>query len=390
MPGIGLGISPCLKRGKNHSPVVYGQVFADDFNSSNWTEEGTGATITYNANNIQYNRATGSFESLIRYNQWTFQTENFTIRAVVTVSVSANDVLFGIGVRGVSTFSSKPSFSCALWTSNDSYKGYHEIYCNDPSSGVPVADSGAGRLTLSNGDQVECLITFNEDTITFTTNNLTQGGTMTTTYTNSTGLVDPGAVGTIYPNVSQVCMWNYKGNYTLNSIKLTDNEYKYGWLTIFGDSKSEGYYVSTFANRFADQIASTRNKIVQVSSGSGNVTQDLLNALPETLAKRPENVIIFIGRNDLAYSVPSGTWQANYASIVSQLQGAGITVWHQLPVSETPINQSALSTWISSTYASRVIPEPSGWTIGTDCSADTIHFSVAGSNKIRDNILTYL
>ena len=42
----------------------------------------------------------------------------------------------------------------------------------------------------------------------------------------------------------------------------------------------------------------------------------------------PKKVLLSIGCNDVRNSIAAGTYEANYASIVSQLVAAGIDVYH--------------------------------------------------------------
>jgi len=167
------------------------------------------------------------------------------------------------------------------------------------------------------------------------------------------------------------------------------NNYKNINLLTIGDSKTEGYYCDDFANRFSDLWASNNpTKKIQVSAGSGNVTQDILNNMTEILLQNPRKVILFIGRNDLANSVPQSTWEANYQSIVSQLEAAGVQVWHQLPTPETVFNQSDLTTFINGNYIN-ILAVPGTWNAATDNVADGVHPNIAGNLKIYNKQSTY-
>lgn len=372
------------------NPVVVGQIFANDYASAGWTSAGASTTWTFNSNNITSVGTAGAITNYIRYNKWTLQSERFTIKALVTIdSVGAADKWFGVGLAGVSTSSSATNFQCAYWAEAGANNGLTTIY---NWNGTQVATSGAARITSVVGDQIEYTVTFEYNTITFSVRNMAAPNTVQTiSWTNSTAFVYPGGVTTLLPNINQVAFNNFYGSYTVNTFNYTDNEYKNNYLVVIGDSKSEGYYVDTFANRFSNLIGWKTSGIVQVAAGSGNVTQDIVNGLNEILIKKPKYAMMVIGRNDIANGVAAGTWQANYLNIATQLERAGTKVYHQLPLTEAVLDQSALATYISATFPStRVIPVPSGWNVSTDVNADGVHLSIQGADKVYLNALNYI
>jgi len=388
MPGLGLGIGLNRVRGGNPSPSIIGTVFEDDFTEANWTEAGASTAWTYNAGSIDTVGTSGALTSFARYNQWTFQTERFTITGRVTVNSStASDKFLAIGIAGVSTFSQLTNFQCALWAESGANKGKTEIYYY----GTMVEDSGVSRLSYSVGDVIEYEIDFLDDVITFSARNITvPAGTQTITHTIVDSFIFPPADPdqSNLPNINQLAIYNYYGDYTITQIKFEDNQYKNNWLTVVGDSKSEGYYCEVLENRFTNLLGWRTGQICQVAAGSGNVTQDILNALPEILLQSPQYVIINLGSNDLRNSVLQVNWEANYASITSQLESAGIEVWHMRPTPETVLNLTALDTYINTTYTN-VIDVPSTWNNTVDLNGDGVHLTVSGNYKLFQDILTY-
>lgn len=382
------------------SPVEIGTIIDSDnaadlvFNSGSWTQEGANITPTFSSNSIQLENTVGSYADLIRYNLWYTQLEEFKVKCIVTVNdVSANAIYFGIGLAGVSTFSSKMAVRGALWSSGDANNGLMQLYYGySNGTAAALADSGASRLTLIQGDSIEMEVEQSGLTITFTCRNLTTpAGDLVVTWTNTNALVYPGTAGTQLLNIEQISLWNYKGDYTVIDLKYISTEHQNIAGMLVGDSKSEGYYVDALSNRISNILEVDTGTYFQVSAGSGNVTQDVLNSIEEAILINPTKLVLCIGRNDLANLVPSGTWQANYASIVSQYQAAGIDVYHQLPLPETSLDQSALTTYINATYpAGKIISVPSGWNTGTDLVADGIHLSIAGALKVANNIFPYL
>lgn len=370
--------------------IRVGKIIDNDYLSDNWTSVGGATTWTYNSNSIGSIGTAGAFTNYIRYNKWYLQSERFTIKALVTInSIGVNDRFLGVGLAGASVFSAATNFQCAYYAQSGANQGLTTIYNYD---GTQVATSGAARLTANVGDQIEYTVTFEFNVVTFSVRNMINPNTyQTISWTNSLALVYPGAASKLLPNINQIAFLNYYGDYTINDYSYTDNEYKNNYLVVIGDSKSEGYYADTFANRYANLIAWKTSGVVQVAAGSGNVTQDILNGINEILIKKPKYAVMCIGRNDIANGVAAGTWQYNYATIYTKLEASGIKVYHQLPLTETTLDQSALTTYINNTYSSnRIIPVPQGWNTSTDVNADGIHLSIQGNDKVYQNILNYI
>jgi hypothetical protein len=123
-------------------------------------------------------------------------------------------------------------------------------------------------------------------------------------------------------------------------------------------------------------------------SGAGDTTADVLLRIPEILALQPRYVILNIARNDVANSVASATYNANYDSIASQLSAAGITVYHLLPIYETTADQTTLNTHVTSTYAA-AYQINSGLSSYSAASvlADNIHPNATGHQYVYEAIL---
>ena len=132
-------------------------------------------------------------------------------------------------------------------------------------------------------------------------------------------------------------------------------------------------------------------------AGNDEQTADILTAIPEIIARAPKYVILMIGGNDIRYSVAAGTYEANIASIVSQLQAAGITVYlSTYPVENSGVNMTTLNAWIAATYPSNYIDVNNGFSqTGSGVPAswlygDTIHPTQLFHNYIAQTISTRL
>ena len=387
-------ISPMFRRGGG-SPVQIGTIFENNFSAADWTEAGTGSTWTYNPSYIDtVNSTPGSYSSLIRYNAWPTQLEHFSITSTVTVNTisASNYFSFAIGLAGISEDGPIVTVKGLIYAGDSVYKGFMQIvYGLGNNNSDVVSDIGVSRVPLNAGDVLEMTLSQDFLLTTFSCRNVTQGSiTYSCTFNNSAALSLPFTANRQTLNVNEVSFFNIEGDYRINSYSYSTTEYKNIFGLLVGDSKSEGYFVDSDANRISTLVDAGVTNYFSLAAGGGNVTQDILNNIDEIILKNPTNAVLFIGRNDLGVT-PEVTWKANYASIVSQLQAAGINVWHQLPTPEAVLDQSVLTTYINSTYpANRIISVPAGWVVGTDVSSDGIHLTIAGALKVANNILTYL
>lgn len=387
------------RRGTILKPAVLsveeiGEIFSNNFNSSVWTELGTGTTWTYNTNSITAINNVGTFDSFIRYNNYYSQSESYTIRTRITVNTTPNDFNWiAVGCAGVPQFDDKMAVKCLIYSGNNAFKGYMQItYGRFYDDTTVVADIGAGRVPINAGDVLEIGYTQSVLTTTFTCRNITQASIdYTISWTNSNAISLPYNQDIQMLKISQVGFWCYKGNFTINEYSFINNEYKNIPKLIIGDSKVKGYFVNLIGNRVSNLIAVSEGSVCQISASGGGVTQDIVNCLPEILTQNSSIVVMVIGRNDVADSVPPATWQANYLNIVNQLQLIGVDVYHQLPLPEAVLDQSALTNWINLTFpANKIIPIPTGWSLATDVTSDGVHLTPAGALKVKNNILLYI
>jgi len=101
-------------------------------------------------------------------------------------------------------------------------------------------------------------------------------------------------------------------------------------LVCFGDSITAGYGIES-GNTYPEdlqQILDAQGYPYRVlnSGVSGNTTKDGLDRLPRVLAHKPAIVVVEFGGNDALRGLPLEQTQANLASIITQLQDAGVAV----------------------------------------------------------------
>jgi lysophospholipase L1-like esterase len=154
-------------------------------------------------------------------------------------------------------------------------------------------------------------------------------------------------------------------------------------IVVIGDSKTAGSNMSYTS--YADLIAATGRRVANFS-GTGDRTVEAVQTKANYVTTGATHAIMCVGRNDLASGVSSGTWQANYASIVTDLKAAGMTVIH-LVIPETVQSQTTLTSWITSTYPSDTKQYLASWVNATHLGADGIHPNLVGQQFIADTLV---
>ncbi len=155
----------------------------------------------------------------------------------------------------------------------------------------------------------------------------------------------------VTPNRGKFAIYNFGGTQLVNSLTVSSQAPIGADLMIVGDSKTVPYFAGVYTNGFGVIMQSYMRTTIDGNRlwGDGGCSS---SSLPEIISLKPKSVILNIGRNDIVIgSIPFATYSANYASIVTQLQTAGIVVYHLLPLYEPAgVNQTPLTNFINSTY----------------------------------------
>jgi len=126
-------------------------------------------------------------------------------------------------------------------------------------------------------------------------------------------------------NVGQFAIYQFGGVGTeVSQWDVSSSENENAQIAFVGDSNTYGLFAVTNSGRWAEQAATNRTFIVH--AGTADRTQDVIQRLPEIIALRPKSVMLSIGINDLRNSIAIGTIQTNINTIITTLEGAGITV----------------------------------------------------------------
>lgn len=303
---------------------------------------------------------------------------------IQTIDATSNGV--GLGIRSILGGSGGSGIACNLDMSSGAGRGKVFMYKIVNDTGSVIASSGSA-LTITAGDRIKLIFERNGVVFTVRASNLT---TKTLEISASYNYTVAYPVAATLPNSGTFSIFNFStAQQNVNSFSVFSSEFKKADVAIIGDSKTQGYYAGSYANRFGALLGS---KILTVTLGNGNdQTDTVADRLSEVILLEPKKAILNIGSNDLRNGVSSGTWQANYNAIVSDLEAEGIEVYHILPQYEVSLDQSALATFINTTFdADRIIDPKSEEYNGTASNilaADNIHPNAFLNQKIYEAIL---
>jgi len=386
-------ISPMFRRGGGATPTPFATIIDNDFNSGNFTTVGA-ASPTYNSGtSITISGSGGDLNDYIRYNNWVTSRDNLSTTLRFTVD-TYNGTSYGLGfkIKSINAFGQVFSFNCILITSNNAERGKIYLYGGN-SAGSESANaqiSGAG-FAINLNDYLELNITQNDCGYVVTGYNLTQDPTRSggSSLTYNFPLTYP-FNSSIYHNTGRFGIVGFGGTQTLDYWTVTTAEYYNSDLLVVGDSKTIGFGCTSVNDRYGHLFESNNpGKYVTTNGGGSDTTAEILASLDELKSYRARYAILNIGRNDIENAVAAGTWQANYSAIVAGLVSVGTEVWHQLPLTETVLDQSALATWINANYTN-IISVPATWNAATDNVADGIHPNTGGHLKIYNNAATFI
>jgi len=379
-------------RDNNKTPFnVYGNVMSNDFTSGNYTSVG-GATFTFGSGKITVSGGTGTLTKYLTYDQYISAAENFSCRMRYKIlNTGATDYGLGIGVHSVNVVQQANAY--AYYSQVGTASDTPQIYLTKSGGDATVVVGGTGLVPYSVNDIMEVALQRRDDQYTFFVKNVTTNTARTSVNYISNIYTYPQLSSTgELNNRFKLALYAFGGSQEVQGIWLDIYSLKGADLAVIGDSKTQGYYNGEMQDTLCVTLSYDVDNVVNLS-GVADRTVEAVLCNQEVTNLAPKNVLMWIGCNDLRNSVPSATWQANYASIVSNAQAAGATVWHVLSPPEDVLDVTPLNTWINATYpASRIIDAYTPFLdqdnrLLAQYSSDGIHLSGLGIIKLKQLIL---
>ncbi len=306
---------------------------------------------------------------------WTMQM-NFTVG-----SPGATTYGLGIGIRSTNSLGNLLTTTCSMDASNMATRG--QVYLDQYNGSAHQVVAPTSALTFSAGDSIQ--VTFNRtyDIVTCTIADLTTpAAAPISTFTFSQAY----SPSYFPPNVGTFSIFNFGGNEAVTAFSVSLLTPMSAQVAFVGDSKTVGMY-QTFNNGFSNQFPNS-----VTFAGAGDTTTDVLSNLQEIIAHKPQNVILSIGRNDVCNGVSLATAEANYTSIVNQLQAASINVYHLILWESYCANSTTFNNWVISNYPASAVINPMLQNYGASVvlAADNIHPSPMGGQIVTQAITRFM
>lgn len=379
-PGAGCGITNCTT-----ALLPYGSLanFTTFTSLTGFIQNNTNPTVS--GGQLHF---TGGAQNFLQSLDWNYDTtlpEWSMTSTIVAGTPSSTSAGVGLGIRSYNAGGALYLTAANVDLTNTANAGFVFIYQNDGAAGA----QSPTKITFSTGDSIRLTFTREFDTFTATASNLTTGATPATAvfryqfWYSQTKLT---------PNRGKFTLWNFGGSQGISSFSISSVVPKGVDLMCVGDSKTVSYYVGSYGDGYCAKLTGYLRTVNE--SGGSDQTADVLAVIPELIALKPKAVLLNIGRNDIGNGVPFATYSVNYASIVSQLVAAGITVYHLLPIYEPSLDQSPLDTFIRSTYSSTSYFDSGigayAVTPSTVLAPDGVHPNSFGHQVITDSAVRFL
>lgn len=151
-------------------------------------------------------------------------------------------------------------------------------------------------------------------------------------------------------STAEPAIFHVGGNWDITLWSKTINDLKNPKALFIGASISHVFFATDFTTRW-DALVGAEFTSFEVSAGSGDVTQRVLDKMTNILQMRPRIIFLEMASNDIGFGVATGTWQANYRSMVAQFKAAGIHVIHVYPFPANSYDVTPIMTFIDADYA---------------------------------------
>lgn len=367
----------------------YGSIYSKSSwaNITDFTLNGSSVAASASGGHISLSGGAGDFINSLDINGYTTVPKWSMSSTFVVGTVNGTSYGIGLGIRSAEVTSGQLySVTGRIDLSTGGTRGNVIIDAGTMPSLTQVALS-TSALSFTAGDTILLTVSRNDNVVTVTANNqTTKSATVSASYQYS--LIYNQTI--FLPNTGKFSLYALGGGQTITSINVTSTSVKNADVALVGDSKTVGFYSGNYKNSFSSLMQNSYSTVTL--AGGSDTTADVIHRVPEIIALAPKSVILNIGRNDIANGISSAVYEANYSSIVTSLVNAGIIVYHLLPLYETVVSQTTLTTYITATYAAATIIDSLGVNYSGTASnvlvGDNLHPNAFFHNLIYQSILT--
>lgn len=395
MTAIGIGRGVGFGGHRRPSLTEFGTVFTDSFARAalggDYTTNGA-ATWTTDGAKLTTTGGTGVHTMRLQRSYYTcLERHTIVIEFTMTSAIGATTFGIGAGVYGTNTFDHR-SYAIQYYMGTGANNG--KLICYSAQGVGPTyttRKTSASALSALQNKNYRLTVVRNRETITYTVQNLTDGGS----YSDSFGFSMSYAATVHCPHGGgQFYLNSYGGTIDITKWEVTGNDYKNVKTLLVGDSITYGIAADLTANRWASNVSEIGTNDYTVSGGPSDNTNEALDRIGELLSMNPQYAVMMIGGNDIQRSISSTIYEANYTSIRNQLKAAGATIIHCLATPRDGTDMTTFNAWISSTFTSDTIINtftPLADGTGLDAAydpGDGVHPNAAGHALIASTITT--
>ena len=325
---------------------VLGILFEDqDFATmGNYVNVGV-ATFTSTGGDLNISGGTGVFTNFLKQTNYG-QTglEQWKITAEFTIATNSAGIAFGVR--------SGHSIASALKTIIVQFD--HSVAGNGGKIIISYQDTATTQKAISStaitrtiGDRYRMVILRDNLKIAAFIENLTRGER---TFVDYSANIMSGSVDSQH-NAGNFSIWAIAGSQTLHWWKAESSVEKNRDYIAIGDSITYGFASGGIYTRYIGQVQQVATETIEVNAGGSDVTQSVLDKMPELLSLTPSKYLLMIGGNDIALGISQATREANYTAIVTQLK----TVAPVIHLKATP--RDAVDVTIHNTYIDTFAPD---------------------------------
>lgn len=337
-------------------PKSIGQIHFDDFSSNTITDyqlslltgtafisagdmliaSGNGSWIS---NTISFNKP-GSSHLKTCLSSWTQR-----IKFRCTSSPTATTWGLPIGV-----FSSNPYQQRSVWAwfrmdSAFSSRGKMHIIAVLGAS-ITILHTSSLNVRVQDNDEYDITITAQDNTINYSVLNITTTG-------NYSGLYNfvYSAGASVLHNTGKFALNVLGGTQSLHEWTISSNELIKDNNVIFvGDECIYGCFCGFSFQRWPLVAMLGSFNVYALNAGTDDITQSIVDRLPELLVLNPIYIVLMIGGNDILNAVSTPTWQANYTNIVNTLKAASMKIVHCFPTPRNAVDVTPINTFINANF----------------------------------------
>jgi len=377
----------CLLSLSTTVAAQYGTIYSKNFwdtTSDFITNGNTTATLSGNYINIS-SATTLNYSNTVYITGYTTKLSKWRFRARFRIQAwASNSYGIGFGVKSVNTNVNNDVFGF-IQTSNTGIGGLYVL-----RSDMTVLASGPA-LGVALNDVIDIETVLKDSVVTFNTYNITSGISRSVTYT----YVWDGSPRVI-PNTGRFALLELGGTHQLQNIEISSDETVGATIAVIGDSKTAGYFASSFAGRYAAQLNNIY-PVTVINAGGGDKVTEALARKDELERLTAQKYLLCIGSNDLRFGGTLSNLQYNYDSLVRILQATGADVYHIVMPEDYnkawAVNMLPFKNWVETTYGSfyiggvwdslkngNILKNTYDW-------SDGIHLNQTGNNKVYEALI---